>query len=160
MSKKTLLVIGFIFSTMAAVWAQDQQPPTTPPPTPPNPNAPEVKFEKDMHDFGTLQKGATCEVEFKFTNTGKEPLVISNASASCGCTVPSYPKEPIMPGKSGVIKVKYDSNRVGTFTKEVTVTSNARNNNVKLTIKGKIEAPPKEEQFPGNNNVTGAPIPK
>jgi hypothetical protein len=158
--KKSVLIIGFICSTVAAAFAQETQTPTTPPPTPPNPNAPEVKFETDVHDFGTLQKGAPCETEFKFTNTGKEPLVISNAQASCGCTIPSYPKEPIMPGKTGVIKVKYDSNRVGTFTKEVTITSNARNNSIKITIKGKIEAPPKEEQFPGNNNVTGAPIPK
>jgi hypothetical protein len=156
--KRTLLSLGIICTAFTAAMAQEQSPTTTPPM--PNPNAPEIKFETEVHDFGTLQKGAPCETEFKFTNTGKEPLVISNAQASCGCTIPSYPKEPIMPGKTGVIKVKYDSNRVGAFTKEVTVTSNAKNPSAKITIKGKIDAPPKEEQFPGNNGMNGAPIQK
>ncbi|MCC7302102.1 MAG: DUF1573 domain-containing protein [Bacteroidia bacterium] len=129
-------------------------PPTSPAPNT-SPTAPEIVFETDAHDFGTLQKGAPCEFEFKFKNTGKEPLIIQNAQASCGCTVPSYPKEPIMPGQGGVIKVKYDSNRIGAFTKTVNVTSNAKNSPKIITIKGKIDAPPQEEQFPGNNNNTG-----
>ena len=159
MSKKTIFSIALIFCAMNVSFAQDVIS-TTPPPTPPNPNGPEIKFDKEIHDFGTLQKGVLCETEFKFTNTGKEPLLISNAQASCGCTIPSYPKEPIMPGKSGAIKVHYDSNRVGSFSKEVTVTSNSKNPSVKITIKGKIDAPPKEEQFPGNNVSSGAPIQK
>jgi len=118
----------------------------------------EATFEVSVHDFGTLQKGAECVYEFKFTNTGKEPLVIEKAEATCGCTVPSTPKEPIMPGKTGVIKVKYDSNRVGMFTKDVKVFSNAKTNPAIITIKGKIEAPPKEETFPGNNNSTNSSV--
>lgn len=117
-----------------------------------NPNAPEIFFGETTHDFATLQKGDECSYEFKFKNTGKEPLILANCQASCGCTTPSCPKEPIAPGGSGVIKVKYDSNRVGVFNKSITVTSNAKNSPVTLTIKGKIDGPAQEEAFPGKNN--------
>ncbi len=141
--------------------AGQTDPTVTPPPAPnTSPTAPEISFENDVHDFMTLPKGTPCEYEFKFKNTGKEPLIIQNAQASCGCTVPIWPKEPIMPGQSGMIKVKYDSNRVGAFTKTVNVTSNAKNNPKMITIKGKIDAPPQEEQFPGNNSLNGAPTNK
>jgi hypothetical protein len=124
-----------------------------------NPNAPEIVFEAPTHDFGTLKQGADCSTEFKFKNTGKEPLVINNAQASCGCTVPQPPKDPIKPGETGVIKVKYDSNRVGPFEKTITVTSNAKTQQVVLRIKGKIEAKPAEEQFPTNGiNKSGIPF--
>lgn len=180
MMKKLLLITALAFIS-AGIYAQDKKDapkgvvaptgsqsltptPTNPAPTSPAPNtsptAPEIIFDTDAHDFGTLQKGAPCEYEFKFKNTGKEPLIIQNAQASCGCTVPSYPKEPIMPGQGGVIKVKYDSNRIGAFTKTVNVTSNAKNSPKIITIKGKVDAPPQEEQFPGNNTNTGAPTNK
>ena len=90
-----------------------------------NPNAPEIAFESEVHDYGTIKQGADGTCEFKFKNTGKEPLIISNAKGSCGCTVPTYPKEPIMKGQTGVIKVHYDTKRVGAFTKTVTINSNA-----------------------------------
>ena len=92
----------------------------------PNPNAAEIVFENDAHDYGTIKQGANGTFEFKFKNSGKEPLVISNAQGSCGCTVPSWPKEPILPGQGNVIKVTYDTKRVGPFTKTVTLTSNAK----------------------------------
>ena len=85
----------------------------------------EVTFEKDVHDYGTVKQGGNGECEFKFTNTGTEPLIISDAKGSCGCTVPEWPKTPIKPGESAVIKVKYDTKRVGPINKNVTVTSNA-----------------------------------
>ncbi|MFM7216532.1 MAG: DUF1573 domain-containing protein, partial [Bacteroidota bacterium] len=66
-----------------------------------NPNAPEITFEKELHDYGTIKQGADGNCEFKFKNTGKEPLIITNARGSCGCTVPTYPKEPIMKGQTG-----------------------------------------------------------
>ncbi len=113
----------------------------------------EITFDIISHDFETLQKGDECSYEFKFKNTGKDPLILSNCQASCGCTTPSCPKEPILSGGTGVIKVKYDSNRVGVFTKTVTVTSNAKNGSVVLTIKGKIEGPAQEDAFPGNNKT-------
>src|SRR4051812_4643232 len=65
-----------------------------------NPNAPEISFENEIHDYGTIKQGANGACEFKFKNTGKEPLVISNARGSCGCTVPTWPKEPIMKGET------------------------------------------------------------
>ena len=77
---------------------------------------------------------------FEFKNTGKAPLVISGASSSCGCTVPSWPKEPIAPGATGKIQVSYDTQRVGAIAKTIMVTSNATDTpNVALRIKGKVE---------------------
>lgn len=116
----------------------------------------DIKFEKTVHDFGTIPQGGNGECEFVFTNTGKEPLVINNCMGSCGCTVPQCPREPILPGKKGVIKVKYDTNRVGPFVKSVTVNSNAKSGVVTLQIKGTVEAKPVEEAFPQNKNE-GAP---
>lgn len=107
-----------------------------------NPNAAEISFENESHDFGLLDKGATCTTSFKFKNTGKEPLILSNVKASCGCTTPSWPKEPIAPGASSEINVKYDSNRVGKFNKTVTITSNAKTASKIIKISGEIKAPP------------------
>lgn len=107
---------------------------------PENPNAPEIAFETEMHDYGTIKQGADGGCEFKFKNIGKDPLIISNARGSCGCTVPTWPKEPIMKGQTGVIKVHYDTKRVGAFTKTVTLNSNAKSDTKVLTIKGVVEA--------------------
>ena len=93
-------------------------------------------------NYGQIKNGSTGFRYFKFTNTGKGPLVISNAKGSCGCTVPSYPKEPIMPGQSEFIKVKYDTKRTGSFTKYVTLTTNAKSNTTtRLKIYGTVDAP-------------------
>jgi hypothetical protein len=101
----------------------------------------EVSFDKDVHDYGTVKQGGNGECEFKFTNTGTEPLIISDAKGSCGCTVPEWPKTPIKPGESASIKVKYDTKRVGPINKTVTVTSNAGTEPTKtLRIKGTVEA--------------------
>ena len=96
-------------------------------------------------NYGKIEKSSTGVRFFKFTNTGTAPLVISKAKGSCGCTVPSYPKEPIMPGAAGFIKVKYDTKRVGAFTKYVTLTTNATSNatsRLKITGTVEAEAPP------------------
>jgi hypothetical protein len=116
-----------------------------------NPNASEISFEKDVHDFGTIKFGGNGVYEFKFTNTGKEPLIISNAQGSCGCTVPTWPKEPIKANESGKIKVSYDTKRPGPFTKTVTITSNAKSSPKILTIKGVVEEAPKEQTTPFKN---------
>jgi hypothetical protein len=108
----------------------------------PDPNAPVIKWEKTTIDFGTIEQAADGNREFVFTNVGKTPLVISNATGSCGCTVPVWPKEPIMPGQKASIKVHYDTNRVGQFTKTVTVVSNAATSSETLTIKGVVNAAP------------------
>ena len=105
-----------------------------------NPNAPEIAFTNDVHDYGTIKQGADGNCEFRFKNTGKEPLIISNARGSCGCTVPTWPKEPVMKGQSASIQVHYDTKRVGAFTKTVTIESNAKTPVKVLTIKGVVEA--------------------
>lgn len=117
-------------------------------------SGPAIEFEKDVHDYGTIQQNGNGTYEFKFTNTGTEPLTISNAKGSCGCTVPEWPKEPIAPGESGVIKVKYDTKRVGPFGKSVTLQSNAVNEPTKtIRIKGKVE----KASSDGPVNNSGAP---
>ena len=96
-------------------------------------------FESETIDYGTIAHNADGKREFVFTNNGNKPLIITNATGSCGCTVPSTPKEPIAPGASGVIGVKYATDRVGAFTKTVTVSSNAEGLPTKvLTIKGTV----------------------
>lgn len=85
----------------------------------------QIVFENETVDYGTIVQGADGNREFVFTNTGNEPLIISSCKGSCGCTVPKCPTEPILPGETSKIKVKYDTNRLGKVTKTVTVTSNA-----------------------------------
>ena len=120
----------------------------------------DIKLDKMVHDYGNLKQGDNGECEFKFINNGKEPLVISNCMGSCGCTVPQCPKEPILPGKSGVIKVKYDTQRVGPIYKTVTINSNAKSGTQTISIKGNIEAKPVEVAFPPNEPSKGAPVEK
>ena len=96
-------------------------------------------FESETIDYGTIAHNADGKREFVFTNNGNQPLIISNTQGSCGCTVPTSPKEPIAPGAKGVIGVKYATDRIGAFTKTVTVTSNAAGMPTKVvTIKGTI----------------------
>lgn len=96
-------------------------------------------FETETIDYGTLPHNADGKREFVFVNNGNKPLIITNATGSCGCTVPTWPKEPIAPGAKAVIGVKYATDRVGAFTKTVTITSNAEGQASKvLTIKGTI----------------------
>ena len=121
-----------------------------------NPNAATMTFESEVVDYGTIDQGADGVREFKFTNNGKEPLIISNARGSCGCTVPTWPKEPIKPGESSVIKVKYDTKRLGAINKSVTITSNAATPTKVVRIKGKIIAP----QTSPVKEVVGSPVAK
>ena len=95
-----------------------------------------ITFAETTHDFGYIQEsGGAVSHEFTFTNTGNKPLIIVSAHASCGCTKPEFPKKPIEPGKSGVIKITYKpKNRPGAFDKIVSVTSNAKT--VHLRIRG------------------------
>jgi hypothetical protein len=98
-----------------------------------------VSFDRIEHNFGKLKDGEKPFTTFKFTNTGKEDLVISNATGSCGCTVPEWPKEPIKPGKSGSIKVEFDSkDKLGEQIKTVSVTSNTEPSINTLTIKATV----------------------
>lgn len=120
-----------------------------------NPNAPEITFEKTVHDYGTVPYNGNGNCEFKFTNTGKEPLILTNVRSSCGCTVPSWPREPILPGKSEVIKVEYKTNRPGPINKTVTVTSNAKTATTVLKITGTVENPPANTPTPEKPKTVG-----
>ena len=122
----------------------------------------EMTFDKDVHDFGTIEYASNGTYEFKFKNTGTEPLIISDAKGSCGCTVPTYPKNiPIKPGETEVIKVTYDTKRPGSFTKTVSINSNAKTPQKVITIKGVVQAAPTEEAFPSNGKkAEGAPFEK
>lgn len=98
-----------------------------------------VQIIDSLYNFGTVVEGAIVEFSFRFKNTGANPLIISNASASCGCTVPEKPEAPIKTGEIGVIKVKFDSNgRPGTAYKTVTVLSNAQPGFPELALKGEV----------------------
>lgn len=101
---------------------------------------PGLEFEVQKHDFGTIQQNGDGTFNFIFTNTGTEPLILSNVRSSCGCTVPEWPKEPINAGESASILVKYDTRRIGTFNKSISVYSNASETPIILRISGKVEA--------------------
>ena len=99
-----------------------------------------ISFDKTVIDYGTIAPGADGVKVFTFKNTGNKPLIISKANSSCGCTVPDWSKDPIMPGKSGEIKVQYDTKRVGTILKMIEVYSNdPENGRVTLNIKGNVD---------------------
>ena len=96
-------------------------------------------FDNETIDYGTIAHNAEGGREFTFTNNGNKPLIITNTQGSCGCTVPTSPKDPIAPGAKGKIGVKYATDRVGAFTKTITVTSNAEGMASKIiTIKGTV----------------------
>ena len=152
--KRLVFLILVLFST-STIFAQATQPVKVED----NPNAPEITFENTVHDYGTIAYGDDGTCYFKFTNTGKEPLIVQKPQSSCGCTVPSWPKEPILPGEGEEIKVTYNTKRVGPINKTVTVRSNAKNNTVVLRIKGKVEQKP-VQTLPEKEASAGAPINK
>ena len=143
--KKALFSLAVMFVGLTAFNKVDAQIETRP----------KIEFTKETHDYGTVKYGADGTCTFEFKNTGNEPLIISNAKGSCGCTVPEWPKEPIAPGAKGSIKVKYDTKRPGAINKSVTITSNAVNEPTKvIRIKGNV-LPAPEGAAPVNS--TGAP---
>lgn len=98
-----------------------------------------IKFDEDLYDFGTISQGDIVEHTYEFTNTGDVPLIIENASASCGCTVPEWPKDPIAPGEKGKIQVKYDSKgKQGPQDKQITIRANTNPNFTKVSLKGNV----------------------
>lgn len=104
-------------------------------------NKAEFKFEKETHDFGKIPQGKPVSVDFKFTNTGQEPLIISNVESTCGCTVPKYTSTPVLKGQTGIITVTFNAASVQpSFAKAVTIKSNARTPIKLLYIKGEVTA--------------------
>ena len=118
-----------------------------------------IDFVSKVMDYGTIEHNADGARKFVFTNNGTEPLLIKNAKGSCGCTVPTWPREPIAPGVTAEIGVKYATNRVGKFTKTITLTTNASKKPVILTIKGEVNPAPKEENAP-LRKTDGSPLEK
>lgn len=115
-----------------------QQDETRTPPAPafvPTAEGPKIEFINTVHDYGQITQGASGDGEFKFKNVGSEALILTNVSASCGCTVPSWPREPIMPGQESVIKVRYDTGRIGGIGKAITVFSNSVDGNERITLR-------------------------
>jgi hypothetical protein len=153
------VIFSFAFM-MLAVFTLHAQDPAGTPATPADPNAPEITFNELVHDYGTVVQGSDATCEFKFTNVGKEPLILQKPVSSCGCTVPTWPQEPVLPGKSDVIKVTYSTHNVGPINKTITVTSNAKTARIVLSIKGNVIAKP-AEKVPEKTNDNGAtPIQK
>lgn len=164
--KKTFLAVAIIAFSASAAFAQgkklqpaqkaaatEKAPVTAAQPAANTPAEPTttIKFKSEVHDFGNLQEGDAAEAEFTFTNTGKKPLIIQNVQPGCGCTTPFWSKDPVAPGKTGVIKAAYGTKgRVGSFNKNITVTSSAGTN--VIYIKGTVEKAP-EGSVPQNNSM-------
>ncbi|MCB0398632.1 MAG: DUF1573 domain-containing protein [Winogradskyella sp.] len=127
---KNLIVILFVGLISFGSFAQEEK-------------VAKIEFKTTVIDYGTIEKGSDGVRTFEFTNTGNAPLVISNVKSTCGCTVPKKPKDPIMPGETGEIEVKYDTNRVNPIRKTITVFSNAETPTVALKIKGLVVDPDK-----------------
>src|ERR1043165_451447 len=140
--KKVLALVALVAAFTFNSKAQESVVPNN------DPNAPEIKIENEVLDYGTVDFDANGVREFKFKNIGKSPLTITSVQGECGCTSttidgkPGWPQEPILPGKGGAIKVKYDTKRVGRFDKNVTITSNGKLATIKVKIKGEVKAAP------------------
>lgn len=161
--KTTLRLCFFAFALLlsTAMFAQTATSTVTAPPVPPMPPAANeavstpivagkgiLTFEEDVHEFGELMQGGDASYIFKFTNTGTEDIIISDAKPACGCTKPTFTTEPIKPGQTGEIPVKYDSNRLGGFDKWVSIISNASETEKKIYIKGNVLAKPVDPAVP------------
>ena len=134
--KKLLSALAMLLLVAAVGYSQDDVAATAQ--AADSQDGPVMAFETETVDYGVIEQGSEPYRVFKFTNTGNAPLIITNAKGSCGCTVPTYPKEPIGPGETSEIKVRYDTNRLGKFTKRVTLTTNAGEEKQMLTIQGEV----------------------
>ncbi len=137
--KKIVALFAFVLFVSAAAFAQ-----------------PKAQFDVKKLDYGVIEKGSDPLRIFKFKNVGTEPLIIKNAKGSCGCTVPKPPKDPIMPGETAELEVRYDTKRVGKFTKTVTLTTNdPQNPKTVLTIHGEVKATKAKKTLPAKKSVLG-----
>ena len=153
--KKITLFVSMLLVSASGVFAQATEPVIIED----NPNAPEISFDKLVHDYGTVAFGGDGVCTFKFTNTGKEPLILQQPQSSCGCTVPTWPKEPVLPGASSEIQVTYNTKKAGPISKTVTVRSNAKTNTVVLRISGTVQ-PDATQPMPEKTPSEGTPVNK
>lgn len=147
--RKTLLILSLMAATMSMQAAEPQKTTVNVTQTQTEKRA-EIKFETLNHDFGTFSANdPVVKCVFKFTNVGDAPLIINQAIASCGCTVPTYTKEPVKPGESGQIEVTYNGKGKfpGRFTKNITVRTNGKETaTVRLTITGEMKEESKDKE--------------
>lgn len=123
------------------------------------PSGPEITVDKEIHDYGIVVQNGDGLSHFTVTNSGNEPLILSNVKSSCGCTVPKWTREPIKPGETTVIDVKYATNRIGPINKSITIVSNAVNSPTKiLRIKGKVITAADADASPVKEQAEGAPV--
>jgi hypothetical protein len=148
--KKLVITIITLMFTMSGMYAQNETAVS---------EGPEIVLDKDIHDYGTVVQNGDGLSHFTITNTGNQPLILSNVKSSCGCTVPKWTKEPIMPGGTSVIDVKYATNRIGPINKSVTISSNAVNTPTKvIRIKGKVITTADADTSPVKQPVEGSPV--
>ncbi|MDZ4823596.1 MAG: DUF1573 domain-containing protein [Flavobacteriales bacterium] len=153
--KKILFTLAIAIGCFSA-FAQTTEPATTPI----TPSGAIITLDKEVHDYGTIPYGGDGTCEFKVTNTGVGPLILSKCKGSCGCTVPKCDPNPILPGQTSMISVKYDTKRSGPINKSVTINSNADNEPTKVVrIKGSVEVDPNGGATPGApvRTPSGAP---
>ena len=129
-------------------------------PLAPKPSKAVISFAKPSFNFGSIPQNVPATHVFSFTNKGSEPLVLSNVQPSCGCTTPDWPKEPVAPGKKGVIKATFNAATVGTFTKSITVMSNAKNGTVILNFTGEVKPATAAATKTANPSIATLPVPK
>ena len=125
-----ILSVGVLFGLQAQTNEQEQKGTQA-----------EITFDKEVHDYGTIERNANGECVFTYTNTGKAPLILSNVRSSCGCAVPKWSREPLMPGQSASMTVRYNTASVGPINRTIVVQSNASKNRVVLRITGKVVQP-------------------
>ncbi len=114
-----------------------------------DPNAGSFKFKEETHDFGAVPEGPLAETDFEFKNVGKKPINITEAHGSCGCLVPNWPHEPVLPGKKGVIHVAYNTQgRAGMIMKDVTINSDALQSPMVLHVRGTVTPKPVDPNAP------------
>ena len=130
MMKKSIAIMIVMLLALLTIHAQDK--PATPQDS--------IVFAATTHDYGTIVQSSDGSCVFAFTNKGKAPIVLNDVKASCGCTVPEWTRTPVAPGEKGSIKVTYNTNNIGAFTKSITVNSNAVNSPLVLIIKGTVTA--------------------
>lgn len=136
--KNILFVVAITLALSASVSAQSKKV-----------EGPVMQFKETTVDYGVVEYNSDPYRTFEFTNVGTEPLLIKNAKGSCGCTVPEYSSEPVMPGESGILKVKYDTKRPGPINKTITVTTNEIGNETRiLYIKGEVKKDTNTESVP------------
>lgn len=128
--KKSLVIMLFVFFASLSMQAQEKA----------TASKDSIIFENTTHDYGTIVQGSDGTCVFNFTIKGKAPIVLNDVKASCGCTVPEWTRTPVAPKQKGTIKVTYNTQNVGAFSKSVTVNSNAANSPVVLIIKGVVTA--------------------